>query len=245
MFQGMQRFAWAALLGLLCGAAGVGVFAQAGPTVLVTKTATESRQLMRFDTGEGSLGAGDFHLTIDAGTNPVGTRRDQVFTWGYNQGLDGGSSVKSGEHALSYRIENFFKTAAGEFTEAHLQYVSRGGTVYRPQAYMIDLSANTIAESHEVTSWGLNHAGTGAQLLKCEDGHCLLYGIELIGTVNGANILRQQNSAGTAFVNLARLTSGDKVEIGSPTSPVSAPSLAGSGQSHVCATATGELFRCL
>jgi hypothetical protein len=102
-----------------------------------------------FETSES--GAGNFYIGMGSSPNSFVGRQNQVFTWGYNQLPGASNRVLETEHALAYRIENYWAPNGNTTaTESHLVYINRAGVSKRVQSLYIDLNTDDI--SHDVTS---------------------------------------------------------------------------------------------
>jgi hypothetical protein len=158
--------------------------------------------------------AADVNLAISSSLNPGSQRNNMATSWGYNNDGDG-VRVHAAEPSLNYRFETFYSPSAGhEYMESHLQYQSTRGKVLRPFAFQID--RNTDVSSVHIQTDGFSYLGPDeTQYVKfMPHGVYFLNRTSLVSYVNGHQFLQQLNAAGTYFVNLVRLDTADRVQLG-------------------------------
>lgn len=174
--------------------------------------ATEgSRTWLTFEpaTNEG----GRFRFTYARAWNPGSSRDNRVFTWGYNQGNDGGTAFVPGETALSWRLESFYSPSPGtEVYEMHLQYVNALNTVFRPISVQIDRRADIIDTDLRVNRFALIDMA-GNQRLKYESGILQLSGTHFVN-LNNITALQQKSADGASAVGLLKLNDQNRLILG-------------------------------
>jgi hypothetical protein len=166
-----------------------------------------------FQTNEN--GAGNFYFGMGSSPNPFGFRQDQVLTWGYNQLPGASDRVLTTEHALAYRIENYFTpNAATQSTESQLVYINRAGTSKRVQSLYIDLNTDAVTNEFisDYTSWSTS-AGVTTFLLTSGLARLMNY-TSLWAEANNYPFLRQRTNGGNTLGTLILLNYADHVVLG-------------------------------
>lgn len=167
-----------------------------------------------FQTNE--TGAGNFYIGMGSSPNPHGVRRDQVLTWGYNQTAGAGGRVLLAEHALAYRIENYWTPNAGtQATESHLVYINRAGVTKRVQSLYIDL--NTDAISNDVTSdYSSWTTGAGVVNFLLTPGLARLLNRTYLAsdTNNYPFLVQKKSGTANAFGTLIYMNDADRLVLG-------------------------------
>jgi len=159
---------------------------------------------------------GRFQWTVGNERNVFDPTRDnQVMTIGWNTTGSGGR-LDPNEPALSYRIENYYTPAPNNrWMEAHLQYNSTSGKIFRPWGYQVDRT--TDASAFHINADFFAYSGRDGIVPYAQfkpDGMFLQNGAALFGNDNNVQLLKQINAAKNAFVTLAYLDDGNRTNIG-------------------------------
>ncbi len=184
-----------------------------GPITIDKGTAAASAQSIVFKMNE--VGAGDYSCGIYSVANAFGSRRDQVFKWGYNFDAPTNARTNTSEHALVYDIESFYNPSGGsEITESHIAYVNRAGTSFRPFSLAIDLLSDVISTDFVSDSFSIT-SGDGTTRFIVSAGDIILpIGSTIRKSNNNQAILRQINAAGTQNPSLIFLNNQDWLMLG-------------------------------
>jgi hypothetical protein len=202
---------------------------------------------------------GNYQWTIGSVPNVLDpSRQDQVMTLGWNTTGSGGR-LNPGEPALSYRLENYFASnPTSRVMEAHLQYNSAAGSIFRPWAYQVDRASNVGVFQISATNFIVaGNDGVTPYEYFTSSGLTFANGAVALFSNNNVQALQQMNSASSYYVNIAYVDAADRVSIGdlstgvinnapyfqlgSPTGPMLSD-FADSGVSILNADGTGALI---
>lgn len=158
-------------------------------------------------------GSGDFRWTYGVSSNPGDAARpDRVMTWGWNTTHDGGRPNRS-EPALALRIEDYYHPlGADSYIEAHLQYTSAAGIVWRPFALQINRATNVMAGQWQGDSYSyLDRAGV--QWLKVMPNQLMLLNGQIVASyTNNSQPFRQAMKSGS-LMPIAWVDANDVLQI--------------------------------
>lgn len=153
-----------------------------------------------------------YSTVVQSFGNSYGTRLNQVVSTGWNADLSSNTEpvwITSSE-------SNFMPNATTQMSEWHLAWTNAARTKgYRLLSFgvnRLDEKATGYLQADVIGFRGLDNAvyesiDTGTR------NHFLYGGMRLVMDVNGAAPLVQRNAAGTAYVDLVRLSTTDEVEL--------------------------------
>ncbi len=183
-----------------------------GPITIDKGTAAASAQSIVFKMDE--VGAGDYSFGIYSVANAFGSRRDQVFKWGYNFDASTNARTNISEHALVYDIESFYNPSGGsELAESHIGYINRAGTSFRPFSLAIDLLSDSINTDFTSDRFSITSAAVERLIVAAGDFQ-LPSGTTIRKTTNNQAAIRQINAAGTQNPSLIFLNNQDWLMLG-------------------------------
>lgn len=164
-------------------------------------------------------GYGDFNITSYSFDVNGETQRDHVVRFGHNCAEGGGRAV-SGKAAICWEFEKHYRpggpTDPREWMEVHLAGTNKMGTITeRGFSFLFDENSGSFTTIFQ--SGNINFVGDDGNLkLQITGPYLLLDNGEVIRSVNnGANII-QQYKAGGGVVNVVRVNTSNKVELGAP-----------------------------
>ncbi len=183
-----------------------------GLTMAKASAALQTDRIV-FQTNE--AGAGDFRIAMGSTLNPFGVRYDQVLTMGYNQLPGAGGKVLSAEHAIAWRMENYY-TPSGvtQSTEVMLAYINRAGSVaFRPMFCYIDLTTDSCNLQWISDYWSWTTGAGVTQFLLTPGLLQLFASMTMQGETNNVPILKQK-SAAAGYTSLVQLNGSDALVLG-------------------------------
>jgi hypothetical protein len=164
---------------------------------------------------------GHYNFAVGQTSNPGdASRADHVLTIGYNTTPLGGRA-NTAEPAFEWRIEDYYAPGGGSpgpYVEAHWAYYDAAGGSMRPIALQIDRTnggyLTNCAMTFQASSW--SYLGTdGTQYVKFSAAALALFNSTILDiTVNNYQAVRQSNAAGSGFISLGYIDSGNFHRIG-------------------------------
>lgn len=154
---------------------------------------------------------------------PSDPRRNHTLQFGWNVG-NGGGTVVAGEPGIAIAMEPYYVDASGNrVMEMHLQAVTTGSVIERFLSWQFNRDTSKIVGAY-LRFTGLDFIGqaTGESFFAIDapdaynPGRLHLFNGYLLGRVNGASILRQVDSTGGAWLNIARVSTADRIVVGDP-----------------------------
>lgn len=179
---------------------------------------------------------------IDNPVNPTG-RKNNVMRWGYNL-ADGGGRLDNTQHSIGLEMESYYHWDFGggdirDWTEAHLEFRTKGGLLYRPWTVQNDVDAGDASVSathktrmitgvHELTIGypaGAN-AAVNAIATYSNTGSAYASGKYIRSNGNSpddSSFIQQIRADGTAYLNLIRGNASNEAEVGAVGTPAYMP----------------------
>ena len=158
---------------------------------------------------------GNFNQTMFNAVSEAVT--NTVWRIGYNA-APGGGREDATEPAWFFSIEADFKTGGVEYMEFHAEGVHTDGTSFRNWSWLVNRSTKAI--THQINAETVNiFDGTGVNqayqftISTITGSFLCLTGSTIKHDVNNEGFIQQKNVAGSSYVNLINLNSGDQVAI--------------------------------